>query len=191
MRERFRSHGFEFFAALIVLVALWQVWVERPTWKAVAVAVAICGLAGLIVHHHDQLRAARRRSDAAVANAEETAREAALAVTLAGESALAAAQETIANGLNATIVEVVAARQAVVRQAHPDDVMLRLTAAEDNAYEAITALDRLGAAAGAAIAAAPISNPTTEPISKPADAGDFPDEAALTAVPLNHDETGT
>jgi hypothetical protein len=90
-----------------------------------------------------QRRLASTKTDAATA-----AETAALTQT----QALDALRESMAASINATIVEIVAAQQAVVRAAHPDDILLRLTAAEDSAHTALTAtapeLAKVGATAG-------------------------------------------
>ncbi|HEY1488280.1 MAG TPA: hypothetical protein VGF84_19385, partial [Micromonosporaceae bacterium] len=58
-----------------------------------------------------------------------------------------------AAGINATIVEIVAAQQAVVRAAHPDDVLLRLTAAEDRAHTTLQDLSESPRLASAQVSA--------------------------------------
>jgi hypothetical protein len=51
--------------------------------------------------------------------------------------------DAVATGLNDVIVETVAAQQAIVREAHADDVLLRLRRAEDGAHAALADLRRL------------------------------------------------
>src|SRR5215831_7507949 len=50
--------------------------------------------------------------------------------------------EAVTAELNEVIVESVAAQQAVVRAAHPDDVLLRLRRAEEGAHAALGDLRR-------------------------------------------------
>jgi signal transduction histidine kinase len=50
--------------------------------------------------------------------------------------------DAVIAGLNEVIVEAVAAQQAVVRAAHPDDVLMRLRRAEDGAHAALSDLRR-------------------------------------------------
>lgn len=51
--------------------------------------------------------------------------------------------DAVATGLNDVIVETVAAQQAIVREAHADDILLRLRRAEDGAHGALADLRRL------------------------------------------------
>jgi hypothetical protein len=87
-----------------------------------------------------------------VTSAKTDAATAAEIAELAHTQALDAIRESMAASINATIVEIVAAQQAVVRAAHPDDILLRLTSAEDSAHAALTAtapeLAKIGATAG-------------------------------------------
>jgi signal transduction histidine kinase len=50
---------------------------------------------------------------------------------------------TITERIHAVVVEVVAAQQAVVRAAFVDDILTRLSAADDNAHAALACLDLL------------------------------------------------
>lgn len=54
-------------------------------------------------------------------------------------------RDTLAAAINDAIVHTVGARQALVRGAHPDDVLSRLQAAEDSAREALSDLEQLTA----------------------------------------------
>ena len=92
----------------------------------------------------DRMRRAVEKADADADAAEKAA-------GMARTEALDALRASMAGAINATIVEIVAAQQAVVRAAHPDDILLRLTAAEDQAHTALTALpvpDRSAGQAG-------------------------------------------
>jgi hypothetical protein len=66
------------------------------------------------------------------------------------ERAVAAqhAREVLAAQINEAIVHTIGAQQALVRGAHPDDVLQRLQAAEDSAREALSDLDEFTAMIG-------------------------------------------
>jgi hypothetical protein len=87
-------------------------------------------------------RSARARVTASLAADEADAAERA---TIAAERArmLRARAATATDAVNAAIVEIVAAEQAVVRQAHPDDVLMRMRGAEDGAYAALDDIRRI------------------------------------------------
>jgi len=80
-------------------------------------------------------RQARSRSTPTEsADPELAARRLAVARTLA---------DTVAGSLSLVIVEAVAAQQALVRDAHPDDALMRMRAAEEHAHNATADLRRL------------------------------------------------
>src|SRR5215475_7526021 len=80
-------------------------------------------------------RQARSRSTPAEpADPGLSARRLAVARTLA---------DTVAGSLSLVIVEAVAAQQALVRDAHPDDALMRMRAAEEHAHDATADLRRL------------------------------------------------
>jgi len=80
-------------------------------------------------------RQARSRSTPAEpADPELSARRLAVARTLA---------DTVAGSLSLVIVEAVAAQHALVRDAHPDDALMRMRAAEEHAHDATADLRRL------------------------------------------------
>jgi len=58
--------------------------------------------------------------------------------------------DAVSSELSALLVETVAAQQALVRDAHPEDSLLRMRAAEEHAYQASNDLRRLLAATGLA-----------------------------------------
>jgi signal transduction histidine kinase len=103
-------------------------------------------------------RQARARSTpSGAADGDLSARRLAVARTLA---------DTVAGGLSAVIVETVAAQQALVRDAHPDDALLRMRAAEEHAHTATADLRRLLAATAVAEPAPAASGGALEPAER-------------------------
>jgi hypothetical protein len=84
--------------------------------------------------------------------AKERAQEEAEAAHRQAEAERAAAEqrahEVLAAQINEAIVHTIGAQQALVRGAHPDDVLQRLQAAEDSAREALSDLAQLTAMIG-------------------------------------------
>jgi hypothetical protein len=79
--------------------------------------------------------------------------------------------DELSGELAGVIVETVAAQQALVRGAHPDDVLVRMRAAEEHGHTATAGLRRLLAAAGL--------NATADDPSSDADADAQPEIAAV------------
>jgi signal transduction histidine kinase len=121
-------------AGALVIADQWlDHWVDlgSTTSKvAITVAVGASVLATAAIQIAGTLASNRARLAAETA-AEERARLAAEIHT------------TIAERIHAIVVEVVAAHQAVVRGAYGDDILSRLTNADDSAHAALASLDRL------------------------------------------------
>ncbi len=83
-----------------------------------------------------------RRARARLAEAAEAQAEAERAESERAET-VRRLREALAAEINDSIVHTIGAAQAVVRGAHPDDVLTRLHAAEDSAREALTRLGQL------------------------------------------------
>jgi hypothetical protein len=94
---------------------------------------------------------------ASLAESELSERRLAVARTLA---------DSVAGGLSTVIVETVAAQQALVRDAHPDDALLRMRAAEEHAHTVTADLRRLLAAAAVVEPASAGSDGALEPAER-------------------------
>jgi hypothetical protein len=86
----------------------------------------------------------RRARERAFEEAEAARQQAEAARVAAAQHA----REVLAAQINEAIVHTIGAQQALVRGAHPDDVLQRLQAAEDSAREALSDLEELTAVIG-------------------------------------------
>jgi hypothetical protein len=143
MREGFRTYLADAWLWLVSLGAVYEVWQGPVLAKAVSATWLAIGPALVSVRRRrERVRAARAVQQDAVLAAEADAEAARVAAAWRARS-LADARDVIAARITTTIVEVVAAQQALVRSAHPDDILIRLTAADDAAHAALTTLDQL------------------------------------------------
>jgi hypothetical protein len=119
--------------ALVIADQWLDRWIDRDA-TAAKVAVTVAVGASVLLTAATHMTAARAAASAAAA--EESA---------AAERARVAAEvrATIAGNIHAIVVEVVAAHQAVVRNAYSDDILTRLTSADDSAHAALASLDSL------------------------------------------------
>ncbi len=135
----------------LALVAVAELWLARRDGPAFVVAIVIAGLA---VVWATVLLSVRPKPAAASGNGSGPA-AASERVPAQGpgdpESGLAVRRQAVARGLAETvdanlaalIVEAVAVQQALVRDAHPEDVLVRMQAVEESARTASADLRRL------------------------------------------------
>jgi hypothetical protein len=135
MRKDWRSYTALVLLWLTEVVAAVFAWLLPPPARYVFLAILLVFPPLMATAASWDLLRLRRL----LASAKTDADAAAETATLAHTRALDALRESMTGAVNATIVEIVAAQQAVVRAAHPDDVLHRLTAAEDSAHAALTA----------------------------------------------------
>jgi hypothetical protein len=151
MRERFRTGVADTVLCLIVVALLVEFWVTRssgsPSTVELAAFSSACGVALVVML---VARMAARHARATQAERDRVAaeaREAAFAAEVeARAEAVRAAHVAVKGAVNEIIVEIVAAQQAIVRTAYPDDILVRLHAAEDNAHGSLDVIEQ---AAGA------------------------------------------
>ena len=150
MRERLRTGVADALLCLIVVALVVELWITRSSGSrstvelaafsgACAVVLLVMLLARMAARH---ARAAAARADRVAAAAREAAFEAQVA---ARAESVRAAHVSVQDAVNEIIVEIVAAQQAIVREAYPDDILLRLRAAEDNAHASLEILGHAGA----------------------------------------------
>jgi Tfp pilus assembly protein FimT len=135
MRAQLRSptvlYALGYVIAALVIADQWLSLGSADTTR-ITVTVAIVALLVLVALTQWSAAIARRRlADDAAAAAVEQARVA------------AEVHASITESIHTIVVEVVAAQQAVVRGAYGDDILTRLTGADDNAHDALASLDRL------------------------------------------------
>ena len=139
MRRMLQSVGAVIAIWVITLGSVGVILLDRAPTKTIFLVILAVAAPLLATISHLDIRRLRRESERAKADADAAERSAGVARA----EALGAAQKSMAEEINAAIVEIVAARQAVVRAAHPDDVLLRLTAAEDQAYAALQSVPEI------------------------------------------------
>lgn len=146
MRERFRTATADALLCLMVIALQAELWLTRSagssrTTVELTAFSAVCAIALIAMVW---ARAGARRARVIAANADR-AREAAHIAELASLGAVVRAKHAaVADSVNEAIVEIVAAQQAIVRAAYPDDILVRLRAAEDNAHTSMEDLRRIG-----------------------------------------------
>jgi len=128
MREQFRPTAIDVTFLVLGLLVIADIWVDLDGSKVTATVLTV---ALVVLRQWTAAKSARRTQAAESAAALEHARA-------AGE-----VRAVIEAGINSTIVEVVAAQQAVVRSAYADDILTRLNAADESAHAALTSLDLL------------------------------------------------
>ncbi|HEY2794112.1 MAG TPA: hypothetical protein VGJ28_17235 [Micromonosporaceae bacterium] len=155
MRKTWQAYGGDVAIWALAAIAVAGVVVGSAVTRiVVTVILAICA---------PLLATLRRRDVLALRRETELSFERAVAKEQARAEALAAVQNDLTGELNGTIVEIVAAQQAVVRAAHPDDVLLRLTAAEDSAHSSLQGLSAITAGLGTAGQAATAEDEPDQP----------------------------
>ena len=120
------------------------------TWAAVGAGVVICWGAGVLAARRaaDEPPAGEPAAKAAIpaqrkAPADKPSPEPVTPMSARRWQVVRQLADTVTAGLNSVIVESVAAQQALVREAHPDDVIVRMQAAEEHAHTAAADLRRL------------------------------------------------
>ena len=139
MRSAARAYAIDIVVWLVVAAAIAAIWVVRAAPIDAVVAVSAVAAVVATLRQHAMQRLRREAAQAAVVRraAEQAADAARAAETTALRSALVAE-------VNAIIVEVVAVGQGVVRAAHPDDVLLRVNAADDAAHALLDRVQAIG-----------------------------------------------
>ena len=116
---------------LIGLLIVADVWLDPPAARIIATVLVLFLLF---------LVAMKQRRVVAEQRSAHDAEEAATATRAEND---AKARVVVTEAIHAIVVEVVAAQQAVVRGAFADDILTRLTAADDNAHTALETLTGL------------------------------------------------
>ena len=128
MREQFRPTAIDVTFLVLGLLAIADIWVDVAGSKVTATVLTV---ALVVLRQWTAAKSARR------AHAAENAAE------LEHARAAGEVRAAVEAGINSTIVEVVAAQQAVVRSAYADDILTRLSAADESAHAALGSLDLL------------------------------------------------
>ena len=136
---------------LLALAALAELWLARQSGAAFVVAIVVAALAVawaallLLVRPKPAAASGDRARPVAPGERVPSPRPDDPAASLAGRRQAIARDiaETVDANLTALIVEAVAVQQALVRDAHPEDVLVRMQAVEESARTASGDLRRL------------------------------------------------
>ena len=135
----------------LALVAVAELWLARRGGPAFVVAVVIAGLAVVwaTVLLSVRPKPAAASGDGAVSGTNSgrppsaSPGEPDLGLAARRQAVARGLAETVDANLSALIVEAVAVQQALVRDAHPEDVLVRMRAVEESARTASADLRRL------------------------------------------------
>jgi hypothetical protein len=142
MRKRFLEGTAETVIGLAILGLAGWTWRDASGRQQAAIgALAVAMLAARYLTY--RARRATKAQAAAAILAEETAAAERATIAANRARALRARAATATEAVNAAIVEIVATQQALVRQAHPDDILVRMRAAEDAAYSSLDDIRRI------------------------------------------------
>jgi acyl-CoA reductase-like NAD-dependent aldehyde dehydrogenase len=143
MRERFRVTAAEALVCLVVIVLQTELWLTRRPGATTEITGLTVGCALLLVVGIAVARLGTRRAHAAQALADAATEEERAVDAAQRARVLRERHDAMAEAVNSVIVEIVAAQQAVVRSAYPDDILTRLRAAEDHAHGSLEELAKL------------------------------------------------
>jgi hypothetical protein len=136
MRKRFLEYAAETVIGLAILALAGWTWRDASVRQQAAVGALVAAVIVARFMTYRARHATKARAAAAVLADESAAAERAT-IAAARARALRARAATATEAVNAAIVEIVATQQALVRQAHPDDILIRMRAAEDAAYSSL------------------------------------------------------